>query len=167
MKSNWYDVKLNDFGKILVLCFHNHTIISDKMEPYFCRNLLLLDFLFELIWKDGHTTFYQIKCVHVPIYIICYCMLVRWTKYSLVMEQGRGSPEMHVPLRLLLPGYGGGNEYSDRRQLAVYNPPPPPPPPSQPAFSGSRFKLPEGWEVEEVPRADASRVDKVLFRFPY
>lgn len=77
------------------------------------------------------------------------------------MEQGRGSPdEMHVPMRLLLPGYGGGNEYSERRQLAVYNPPPPPP---QPAFGSSRFKLPEGWEVEEVPRADASRVDKVLF----
>lgn len=88
------------------------------------------------------------------------------------MEQGRGSPdEMHVPLRLLLPSYGGGNEYSDGRQLAVYNPPPPQPPPPppkwQPAFGGSRFKLPEGWEVEEVPRADASRVDKVLFEFDY
>lgn len=85
-------------------------------------------------------------------------------------QQGRGSAdEMHVPLRLLLPGYGGNNEYSDRRQLAVYNPPPPPPPPprSQPAFGSSRFKLPEGWEVEEVPRADASRVDKVLFLFSY
>ncbi|XP_074354549.1 methyl-CpG-binding domain-containing protein 7-like [Apium graveolens] len=81
-------------------------------------------------------------------------------------QQGRGSAdEMHVPLRLLLPGYGGGNEYSDHRQLAVYNPPPPPPPrpPSQPAFGSSRFKLPEGWEVEEVPRADASRVDKYYY----
>ncbi|XP_017246460.1 methyl-CpG-binding domain-containing protein 7 isoform X2 [Daucus carota subsp. sativus] len=78
------------------------------------------------------------------------------------MEQGRGSPDMHVPMRLLLPGYSGANEGSDRRQLAVYNPPPPPPP-SQPGFGGSRFKLPEGWEVEEVPRADASRIDKYYY----
>nr|XP_017217336.1 PREDICTED: uncharacterized protein LOC108194907 [Daucus carota subsp. sativus] len=42
--------------------------------------------------------------------------------------------------------------------LVVYNPPPPPPPPP---FRSGRFKLPEGWEVEEVPRADASRIDKV------
>lgn len=66
-------------------------------------------------------------------------------------DHGRGSPEMHVPLRLLMPGYGGGN---NDRQLAVYNPP-------QPPQSFTRFSLPEGWEVEEVPRADASRVDRV------
>ncbi|KAK1373684.1 hypothetical protein POM88_029877 [Heracleum sosnowskyi] len=79
------------------------------------------------------------------------------------MEQGRGSPDRkHVPLRLLLSGYGGGNEYSQRRQLAVYNPPPPPPQ-QQPAFGATRFKVPEGWVVKEVPRADASRVDKYYY----
>lgn len=62
---------------------------------------------------------------------------------------------MHVPLRLLMPGYGGGVDENDR-QLAVYNPPPPVP------VCVSRFSLPEGWEVEEIPRADATRVDRVF-----
>ncbi|KAK1398550.1 Methyl-CpG binding transcription regulator [Heracleum sosnowskyi] len=68
-------------------------------------------------------------------------------------EHGGGSPEMHVPLRLLIPGYGGSND----RQLAVYNPPPPPP------QSFTRFSLPEGWAVEEIPRADATRVDRYYY----
>ncbi|XP_017253823.1 methyl-CpG-binding domain-containing protein 7 isoform X1 [Daucus carota subsp. sativus] len=71
-------------------------------------------------------------------------------------ERDRGSPEMHVPLRLLMPGYGGGVDENDR-QLAVYNPPPPVP------VCVSRFSLPEGWEVEEIPRADATRVDRYYY----
>lgn len=81
-------------------------------------------------------------------------------------EQDPLSPSMHVPLRLLLPGYGG-SDYSADRQLAVFTPPPPPPTlllhNSSSAITTSRFKLPEGWEVEEVPRANASRVDKYYY----
>uniref|UniRef100_A0A5B7BSW6 Putative methyl-CpG-binding domain-containing protein 7 isoform X2 n=1 Tax=Davidia involucrata TaxID=16924 RepID=A0A5B7BSW6_DAVIN len=64
---------------------------------------------------------------------------------------GALSSSMMVPLRLLTPGYYDG-ESSHHRQLALV------------PTTASRFQLPDGWVVQEVPRrCDATHIDKYYY----
>ncbi|KAI8523878.1 hypothetical protein RHMOL_Rhmol13G0106000 [Rhododendron molle] len=70
------------------------------------------------------------------------------------------SRSMLVPFRNPTPAHHGGVV---RRQLAVVVPRTSA---ITAASSFSRFKLPRGWHVESVPRADGIRSDRVPSRFP-
>ncbi|KAA8549228.1 hypothetical protein F0562_000912 [Nyssa sinensis] len=74
-------------------------------------------------------------------------------------DDGALSSSMLVPLRLLIPGYYDG-ESSHNRQLALV----PPTTTTTTAAAASRFQLPDGWVVQEVPRrCGASHIDKYYY----
>ncbi|KAK3005328.1 hypothetical protein RJ639_015660 [Escallonia herrerae] len=70
------------------------------------------------------------------------------------MEEQKAVPRSMqlVPLQRLRRGYHGHGK-SNHRQLVVVAPT---------TTTSSSFKLPDGWVVEEVPRSDGSRVDKLI-----